>query len=107
MTLLKEKLCKIIVGEESLKLAPQNIISGSKRKISCLDNENLIDCKLDKKFRIGKIVSRLEFSIDDDPKIYKNEATTYAIPFSLVGIIISLLSIFKLTITMKLCRIRK
>jgi hypothetical protein len=33
---------KIISGTETLKLAPLNIISGSVRKVPCIENENLI-----------------------------------------------------------------
>lgn len=81
---------------EVLNLAPQNIISGSTRKILCLENENLIDCNLQSRFYIGKITSKLEFSIDDDPKIYKAGAVTYAIPFSLFTLILIILAIYKL-----------
>lgn len=86
---------KIITKNETLKLAPQNILSGSSRNISCLDNESLIDCKLDRKFRIGKITSKLEFSIDDEPKIYKKDTVTYAFPFSILIVFCSLFAIFK------------
>lgn len=86
---------KIVTNSETLKLAPQNIISGSSRKISCLDNENLIKCELKNKFVIGKITSKLEFLIDNDPKIYIAETVTYAFPFFLLFVIILLLIIFK------------
>lgn len=98
---------KIVVGDEILKLTPQNILSGSSRKISCLDDENLISCKLKNKFRIGKIVSKLEFSIDEDPKIYKSEATTIAIPFSIVGLIFTLLTTTKYGLTLNPWKRRK
>lgn len=87
---------KIITKSETLKLAPQNIISGSKRNISCLDDENLVACSLKNKFKVGKITSTLEFSIDDDPKIYSEETVTYAIPFSLLLVFLCLYIIFKI-----------
>lgn len=86
---------KIITNNETINLAPQNIISGSNRKIRCIENENLFDCKLQNKFNIGKITSKLEFSIDEDPKIYKSEAVTYAFPFSILLALIILSIIFK------------
>lgn len=86
---------KIYTKNETLKLAPQNIISGTNRKINCIDNENLIDCKLQNKFLIGKIISTLEFSIDDDPKIYTEEIITYAFPFTLLLVLIVVFAIFK------------
>jgi len=87
---------KIITKNETLKLAPQNIISGSSRKINCIENENLIDCKLQNKFHIGKIESKLEFLIDNDPKIYTAETVTYSFPFLLVLAFVILGIIFKL-----------
>lgn len=86
---------KIIVNDEILKLAPQNILSGNSRIINCIDNENLINCKLKSKFRIGKIVSKLEFSIDEDAKIYQMEAVTYVFPFSILVIFLTLLTTLK------------
>lgn len=93
---------KITTKDDTLNLAPQNIISGTSRMINCIDNENLIDCKLDKKFRIGKIVSKLEFSIENDSKIYTAEATTYVFPFTLIGIVILLLTVSKFKPILKL-----
>ncbi|MDP2672133.1 MAG: hypothetical protein Q8O68_01330 [Candidatus Daviesbacteria bacterium] len=76
---------KIIINNDKIiKLAPFNVLSNYKRNISCLDDENLVDCKLDKTFLIGKYKAKLEFSIDDDPKIYKAETVTYAFPFLLI-----------------------
>ena len=86
---------KIVTKNETLNLAPQNIISGSSRKISCIENENLIKCELKNKFYIGKITSKLEFSIDNDPKIYKAETITYSFPFMLILAFIILGIIFK------------
>lgn len=85
---------KIVTKNEVLNLAPQNVISDSTRKILCLENESLVDCRLQNEFRIGKITSKLEFSIDDDPKIYKTEIVTYAVPFSLILVLIGVFAIF-------------
>lgn len=79
---------KIITDNETLKIAPQNIISGTNRKIICIDNENLINCQLKSRFLIGKVFSKLEFTLDEEPKIYKVEFVTYAIPFSMILIIL-------------------
>ncbi|EKE04994.1 MAG: hypothetical protein ACD_19C00426G0016 [uncultured bacterium] len=87
---------KIVTNKETLKLAPQNIISGSSRKIFCIDNENLINCNLQSRFHLGKIESKLEFLLDNDPKIYKAETVTYSFPFILILAFIILGIIFKL-----------
>jgi len=86
---------KIITNSETLNLAPQNIVSGSNRKIRCIENENLIDCSLQNKFHLGKITSKLEFLIDNDPKIYTAETVTYSFPFLLIFVFIVLGVIFK------------
>lgn len=93
---------KIIVGDETLNLAPQNILSGHSRNVSCLDNQNLIECKLKNKFRLGKITSKLEFSIDDEPKIYQKEIVTYALPFSL-----SMMTFIVIFLSLKMIKNRK
>lgn len=85
---------KIIIGEESLKLAPQNILSGYSRKLLCIKVETLTDCVHDKQKIIGVIKSNLEFQIDDDSKIYKAETTTYSFPFVGLIIVIFLLTTF-------------
>lgn len=73
---------KIMADSETIKLAPQNILSGSNRNILCLQDENLINCRLQNNFHIGKIISRLEFLTDDSPTVYKQEVVTYALPVS-------------------------
>lgn len=86
---------KINVGQENLKLAEQNVLSGNDRKISCLENETLISCELKDKFLIGKYTANLEFTIDEDPKVYKAKATTYVFPFIHTAIVIMLLTLIK------------
>lgn len=97
---------KITVNGNRLKLAPQNILSGTNRKISCLDNENLVSCSIKNKFFVGKVVSAIEFSLDDDPKIYKKEVTTIAFPFSLTVIVLTLLTLIRLQGILKVWRKR-
>lgn len=99
---------KIIVNDEkNLKLAELNVISGSTRQISCIDDETLVDCSLKDKFLIGKFESKLEFTIDEDPKTYKQSAITYVFPFSYIGIVLLLLTTFKLRGIFKIWRKRK
>lgn len=93
--------------DKNLTLAPLNIVSGYSRKIPCINNEELIDCNPQSRFYIGKITSNLEFSVDNEPKIYKSEITTFAFPFSLLGIILTLLTIYKNRHIFKVWRKRK
>lgn len=86
---------KIVTNQETLRIAPQNIISGSSRDLKCLENETLYDCELKKKPFIGKIVSELDFQMDDDPKIYSQNISTYVLPISPVILIMILLTIFR------------
>ncbi|MBL7036769.1 hypothetical protein ISR94_02915 [Candidatus Microgenomates bacterium] len=89
---------KILLGENgALNLAPQNVISGYTRNITCINNENLIPCTLDKKPFLGKVDAVLEFSIDEDPQIYNQKTTTFVFPFSLT--IVLVLSFFVLLLT--------
>lgn len=80
---------KIIINDKDiLNLAPQNIISGHNRKIFCIKQENLIPCTLEKKPLIGHMKANLEFSLDEDPKIYKQQTSTLVFPFSLIFLIL-------------------
>lgn len=86
---------KIISGDETLKIANLNILSGSNRKLLCLKDENLNECNATHNILLGKITHQLEFQMDDDTKIYKVETVTYVFPFSLVAILIFLLTTFR------------
>lgn len=86
---------KIIVNDETLNLAPLNILSGTSRNINCIDNENLIDCKLKNKLKVGKITSKLEFTIDNEPKVYSATASTYFLPLTLIIAIMIILLIWR------------
>ncbi|HLD92083.1 MAG TPA: hypothetical protein VI795_01665 [Patescibacteria group bacterium] len=93
---------KIIVDDEIINIAPQNILSGYTRNISCINDQTLINCNLKDKFYLGKITAKLEFSIDEDPKIYQKEAISYSFPFSILGFLIFLLTIIRQRIIFKL-----
>lgn len=81
---------KIIVQgtnlNSTLTLAPLNIVSGYSRKIPCIQNEELIDCKITKKPLIGIYKADLEFRMDESAEIKKTESITFAFPFSLMAI---------------------
>ena len=96
----------IIDGEpnQSLKLAPQNILSGYSRKLMCIKDEVLTECLSVNKKIIGIVKSSLEFQLDEDSKIYKAETTTYSFPFAGIAIIIFLLTSFKRRWIFKLWR---
>lgn len=88
---------KIIFNDsESLKLAELNVLSGNSRKISCIQNESLTECEINKNFKLGKNKSNIEFTIDEDPKVYKQELITYIFPFSYLGIILIFLTLIKI-----------
>lgn len=98
---------KIITEGQTLKLAEQNVLSGSNRNINCVENEVLSSCEIKGKFQIGKITSSLEFTIDEDPKVYKKEIKTFAFPFlySIIGLtvltIVRLRRIFNIWVKIK------
>ncbi len=98
---------KIIANDQTLKLAEQNVISGHKRQIKCVENEELVDCKLSKKPILGVLSSTLEFSIDDDPKIYTKEVKTYILPITPAFFIILILTLMRQKFIFKLWRRKK
>ncbi|BCX15070.1 MAG: hypothetical protein KatS3mg088_753 [Patescibacteria group bacterium] len=71
-----------------LNIAPQNIISASSRKISCIENERLIPCQIPAKFLIGPYKATLSFQIEGDKKDYKETVTSFGVPFVILSIII-------------------
>lgn len=96
---------KIIFNDnQTLKLANLNVISGSSRNISCIENESLTDCQISNNFLFGKNKSILEFTIDEDPKVYKKTIVTYAFPFSLLIFSLFLLTIYRLKGIFKIWR---
>jgi len=86
---------KITINDETLRIAPQNIISGTSRDIKCLENEILTDCEIQNRPFVGKVMAELDFQVDDDPKIYSQSISTYVIPITPTFLIILLLTIFK------------
>lgn len=74
----------------NLTLAPLNILSGYSRKIPCIENEELVDCKISKKPLLGVYKANLEFRMDENAEIKNLEITTFAFPFSLTAIAIFL-----------------
>lgn len=74
----------------NLNLAPLNILSGYSRKIPCINNEELIDCKISKKPLFGIYKANLEFRMDEDAEVKNQEITTFAFPFSITLIVIFL-----------------
>lgn len=89
---------------KALKLAPQNILSGLSRKISCVENEELKSCFLNDKPLFGNVISTLEFSIEDDSKIHQQVVKTLAFPFSILTFVLVLLTLIRLRGIFKLWR---
>lgn len=88
---------KIIFNDkETLKLASLNVISGSNRKISCIENETLKECEVKSKIFAGKVKSNLEFTIDEEPTVYKKEIITYVFPFTYLAAGLILLTLIRL-----------
>jgi hypothetical protein len=98
---------KIVTNNQTLKLAPQNILSNYSRKISCIEAETLVPCKLDGKPFIGLVKANLEFTTDEDPKLYRAEVKTFVFPFSVLVIFsASLLTLLRYKFIFKLWRRR-
>lgn len=70
--------------DTTLTLAPLNIVSGYSRKIPCIENEELIDCKITKKPLIGVYEANLEFRMNDSTEVKRLKVTTLAFPFSII-----------------------
>jgi len=76
---------QILFGPKTtLKLAPQNILVGGARVVSCIDGENLIPCQLPSKFLIGIYKATLSFTPDESGQAIAKETYTVAFPFSIV-----------------------
>jgi len=92
---------KIIIADEIINIAPQNTLSGYTRNISCLSDQTLVECKPKNRFYLGKITAKLEFSIDENPKIYQKEAISYSFPFSILSLLLLLLTTLKRNLILK------
>lgn len=97
----------ILEGNKSLKLAPLNVVSGGTRQIRCIENEAIVDCKVKGNLKIGQNKSTIEFSIDDDPKVYKETVNTFVFPFIYLFVAIALLTIAKVQGIFNIWRKRK
>jgi len=80
-----------------LKIAPQNIISGSTRQIYCNRENNLINCRYDKRPFIGIYSAILEFRINENGEKITKEAVTIAFPFSIFVLAVLVTTILLLT----------
>ena len=72
-------------SNETLNLAPQNILASSIREIPCTKDEQLVKCTLSKNIHIGIYNARLKFSLDDGKDFYEAQAITIAFPFSITA----------------------
>ena len=75
-------------SEETLTLAPQNILASSIREIPCTKDEQLIRCSLTKKVLFGIYTGNLKFQLDDSKESFEASTTTIAFPFSIVAALI-------------------
>lgn len=67
--------------DSSLKLAPQNILSGTIREIKCLDDEDLVNCTINSKFLLGTYKTQLAFTLDTEGRKIVTSETIFAFPF--------------------------
>lgn len=82
--------------EVNLDLAPQNVLAYSQRKISCLKDEELIDCAVPSPILLGLYQARLSFTMEGQEKVYRTEITTLALPFSPIAVLIIIVFILKM-----------
>jgi hypothetical protein len=73
----------------TLNLAPENVLTGSTRNITCIDGQSLIPCQVPGKFLIGIYKATVSFTPDGSGEAVSKTVYTVAFPFSiLIGIII-------------------
>jgi hypothetical protein len=86
-------------------LLPENILSGSIRKINCFqekDNEIIVkNCSLDSGFLFGAYTSELEFIIEENSYLYQKKLKFFAFPWKLI------LAISVLTLITKFILVKK
>ncbi len=76
--------------KEIIKIAPVNIISAATRRVPCIKEEELlIQCAYDKRVLIGFYKATASFTTDGEGKEFFAQATTIALPFSIVFAITS------------------
>jgi hypothetical protein len=74
---------QILGSTTTLNLAPLNILVGGTREISCLENQDLVPCKLPGKFLIGVYRSNLSFTVDGTGSTIEKQVYTIAFPFTI------------------------
>ena len=79
----KINISHLFGSEETLTIAPQNILASSIREIPCTKEEELIRCSLTKKVLFGIYRGNLKFQLDDGSESYESYTTTIAFPFSI------------------------
>lgn len=82
--------------EESINIAPLNILSGSTRNIPCLESEQTINCQSKHKVFIGIYKSTIEVSADESTDGQSKSLTTIALPFSLMGVFMLVYATYKI-----------
>ncbi len=82
--------------EESIGIAPLNILSGSVRNIPCLKEEQTITCQSKHKVFIGIYKSTLEVSANESTGGQSKTITTIALPFSLISAFVLILATYKI-----------
>lgn len=92
---------KIEVKNNVLNLAPVNVIAASTRTIPCLENEDLVDCRVNKKVLLGIYKATVTFSLDEDGQKYSAQTITLAFPFSLIFSLTTVYLIYLLLLTKK------
>jgi hypothetical protein len=95
----KINISSLFGNDDSLTLAPQNILSSSTREIPCTKDEQLIRCTLSKRILFGIYNAKLNFTLDESDQIYNAQAITIAFPFSITAAFIIIFIIFKLILT--------
>ena len=73
----------------TFNIAPENVLAGSTRAVSCIDKESIIPCGLPGKFLIGIYKATLSFTPDGSGQPMSKTIYSVAFPFSiLIGLTI-------------------
>lgn len=97
-------------NNDFLKLAEVNVLPNHMRTIPCVKDSEISNCTIKNPPMFGKLIATLEFTVDEEPKVYKQQAVTYLFPFYLSGLIsmvLILLTRLKTKIIFKIWRKRK
>lgn len=85
-----------IGSEETINIAPLNVLSGSIRNISCLEGEQIVTCQSKQKVFIGIYKSTLKISANEDSNGQSKTITTVAMPFSLMGVFVIVFATYRI-----------